>query len=182
MFDTNGDGLGELWVGDKDWTSTRIEKIRARSYGHADTMQLLEASETVAMAAIDAAVAVDRPIVFYCYSPHHLFSLHEVIFLEEPPHDPRNWNILDPADEPQWLTKSNAAVAWATSFLHITYSSRLAKAHPGAAKLLSAIKLDVDTVSAMTYAIVVDGIEPSAFAADWVRENGERIDQWVAAK
>ncbi|NNE24324.1 MAG: amino acid-binding protein [Rhizobiales bacterium] len=181
-FDTDGDGRGELWVGDKDWASTRIEKIRARSYGHAQTMQLLEADETVAMAAVDAAVAVDRPIVFYCYAPHHVFSLHEIVFLEEPPHDPRDWRIIDPAEDAQWLTKSNAAVGWAISFLHVTYSSRLAESQPRAAQLLSAMKLDVDTVSSMTYAIVVEGMEPSEFARQWVATNGERVDAWLAAK
>ncbi len=182
VFDTNGDGRGELWVGDGDWASTSIERIRAESYGHARTMQLLEAEEVVAMAAIDAAVAVDRPIAFYCYAPHHVFSLHEIVFLEEPPHDPRAWNIVNPADDPQWLTKSSAAVAWATSFLHVTYASNLIDTQPAAARLLSAIKLDVDTVSAMTYAIVVDGVAPADFAKQWVAANSDRIDEWMAAK
>ena len=181
-FDTNEDGLGELWIGDKDWTSTRVEKVRARSYGHAKTMQLLEASETVAMAAVDAAVAVDRPIAFYCYSPHHMFSLHEIVFLEEPPHDPRYWKVIHPDNDPEWLTNSEAAVAWATSFLHVTYARKLADSHPQAAKLLSSIKLDVDTVSAMTYAIVVDGIDPAEFARQWMTENSSRIDEWLTAK
>ncbi|MCY4501045.1 MAG: amino acid-binding protein, partial [Alphaproteobacteria bacterium] len=29
-FDSNGDGLGEVWVGASGWASTNIEKIRAR--------------------------------------------------------------------------------------------------------------------------------------------------------
>lgn len=181
-FDTNQDGLGEMWIGNSDWSSTRIEKIRAKSYGHAKTMQLLEAQETVAMAAIDAAVAVNRPLAFFCYAPHHLFSLHEVVFLQEPPYSPLSWHIVDPTDDPLWLDHSQAAVAWPTSFLHIVYSTKLADAHPRAAKLLSAIKLDVDTVSAMTYAIVVDGIPAAAFAKQWVKVNSERIDAWVVAK
>ncbi len=181
-FDTNQDGLGEMWIGDSDWSSTRIEKIRAKSYGHAKTMQLLEAQETVAMAAIDAAVAVDRPLAFYCYAPHHLFSLHEVVFLQEPPYSPLSWRVVDPADDPQWLDHSQAAVAWPTSFLHIVYSAKLADTHPKAAKLLSAIRLDVDTVSEMTYAIVVDGIPAADFARQWVKDNAERIDAWAAAK
>ena len=179
VFDTNGDGLGELWIGDSTWSSTRIEKVRAQSYGHAHTMQLLEAEETVAMAAIDAAVAVERPIAFYCYAPHHVFSLHEVVFLEEPPHDPRKWKILDPDKDQDWLTKSDAKVAWATSFLHVAYSSELARQQPEAARLLSSIELDVDTISEMTYAVVVDGIEPEVFAADWVAKNSARVDEWL---
>lgn len=181
-LDTDEDGLGEMWIGDTDWSSTRIEMIRARSYGYEKTMQLLQAQETVAMATIDAAIAVNRPLAFYCYSPHHLFSLHEVVFLEEPPYSPLSWKIVDPGDDPKWLDHSQAAVAWPTSFLHIVYSQKLANAHPEAAKLLSNIDLDVDTVSAMTYAIVVDGIPAADFAKKWVSDNGERIDAWMAGK
>ncbi len=181
-LDTNADGRGEMWIGDTNWSSTRIERIRAQSYGHATTMQLLEAQETIAMAAIDAAVAGDQPLAFYCYSPHHLFELHEVVFLEEPAYSPVSWRIADPAKDPEWLANSQAAVAWPTSFIHIVYSRRLADAHPQAAKLLASVKLDVDTVSEMTYAIVVDGIPAAEFAKQWVKDNGERIDAWAAAK
>jgi glycine betaine/proline transport system substrate-binding protein len=182
VFDTNGDGLGELWIGDASWTSTRIEKVRAKSYGYNKTMQLLEASETVAMAAVDAAVAVDRPIAFYCYAPHHVFALHEIVFLDEPPHDPRHWKIVNPEADPDWLANSDAKVAWATSFLHVTYAKALEDSNPEAARMLSSITLDVDTVSAMTYAIVVDGIDPADFAQRWAADNSARIDEWLGRK
>ncbi len=182
VFDTDGDGLGELWIGDRTWTSTRIEKVRARSYGYDRTMQLLEASETVAMAAVDAAVAVDRPIAFYCYAPHHVFALHDIVVLDEPPHDPRHWKIVEPDDDPDWLAHSDAKVAWATSFIHISFAKTLQDSQPRAARLLSSIKLDVDTVSAMTYAIVVDGIDPADFARQWAADNAARIDAWLGQK
>ena len=55
------------------WASTNIEKIRAKSYGYDTTMDLLELDETLAMAEVDAAVAKDENIVFYCYTPNHMF-------------------------------------------------------------------------------------------------------------
>ena len=33
-FDTDGDGMGEIWIGAAGWASTNIEKIRAKSYGY----------------------------------------------------------------------------------------------------------------------------------------------------
>ena len=33
LFDTNGDGKGEMWIGASGWQSTNIEKVRARDYG-----------------------------------------------------------------------------------------------------------------------------------------------------
>ena len=55
-FDSNGDGRGEIWIGASGWASTNVEKIRAKSYGYDETMELLEMDETLAMASVDAAV------------------------------------------------------------------------------------------------------------------------------
>ena len=34
LFDTDGDGKGEIWIGASGWASTNVEKIRAKSYGY----------------------------------------------------------------------------------------------------------------------------------------------------
>ncbi len=177
IFDTVGDGRGEIWIGAPGWSSTRIERIRAEGYGFAATMKLLEAEETIATAAIDAAVAVDKPLVFYCYQPHHVFELHDIVYLEEPPYDPRNWAIVDSVDS-DWLAKSKAVGAWPVSSFHIHYSVKLAEQRPDIAAFLAAIQLDVDTVTQMTYSVVVERRHPSEFAAEWVSENRERISAW----
>ncbi len=41
-FDTDGDGKGEIWIGAAGWASTNVEKIRAKSYGYDETMNLKE--------------------------------------------------------------------------------------------------------------------------------------------
>ncbi len=112
VLDTDGDGKGEVWIGADTWASTGIERVRANSYGWAKTVTLVEAEEDVAMAAVDAAVATGRPMVFYCYEPHHVFKLHDVVRLTEPPYDPAKWKIVSQADDPLWITKSSAPVAW----------------------------------------------------------------------
>jgi glycine betaine/proline transport system substrate-binding protein len=178
IFDTSGDGKGEMWIGASGWSSTRIERIRAKSYGFSETMELLEADETMAAAAIDAAVAVDKPLVFYCYEPHHVFELHDVVYLEETPYDPRDWKIVDPAADENWLAKSKADVAWPVSFFHIHYAAKLADERPDIAAFLEAVRLDVDMVTEMTYSLVVERRDPSAFAAEWVSENSDRIKSW----
>jgi glycine betaine/proline transport system substrate-binding protein len=178
VLDTSGDGKGEMWIGASGWSSTRIERIRAKSYGFAETMELLEADETMAAAAIDAAVAVDKPMVFYCYEPHHVFELHDVVYLEETPYDPRKWKIVDPASDDDWLAKSKADVAWPVSFFHIHYAAKLAEERPDIAAFLEAVRLDVDMVTDMTYSLVVERRDPSAFAAQWVSENSDRIASW----
>lgn len=178
-FDTDDDGKGEIWIGAAGWASTNIEKIRAKSYGYDATMQLKEMDETLALAEVDAAVAQDKNIVFFCYTPHHMFALHELVILKEPAHDDSKWTVVQPTDDPEWLEKSEAGVAWSTAYLHIHYAASLETDQPEAAKMLSQVSLDTDTVSAMTYALVVDKQDPAEFAAKWVSENGDTVDSWL---
>ena len=178
-FDSDGDGEGEVWIGASGWASTNVEKIRAKSYGYAETMKLKEMDETLALAEVDNAVSKNTNIVFFCYTPHHMFALHELVILKEPAYDAAKWMVIQPTDDPEWLEKSNAAVAWDLAYLHIHYAAALEQSNPAAAKLLSMVKLDTDTVSTMTYALVVEKQDPAEFAKKWVADNASLVDSWL---
>lgn len=179
QFDSDGDGKGEMWIGDRSWFSTNVERVRAQSSGYDTTMTLLEAPEELAMAAVDAAVATDNPIVFYCYSPHHLFELHEVVLLDEAPHDPSRWHIVAPADDPDWLPASRAETGWAESSLSVGYASALAERLPAVAGLLAGIQFDGADIAAMSYAVEVERKPPADVAKEWVAANADRIAGWL---
>ena len=179
LFDTNGDGRGEIWIGASGWASTNVEKIRAKSYGYAETMELVEMDETLALAALDAAVAADKPYVFFCYTPHHMFALHELVILEEPKYDASKWTVIQPTDDPDWLDKSSADVAWDLAYLHIHFAKALEESQPEAANLLANVKLDTDTVSKMTFALVVEKQDPLDFAKKWVADNPDQVNGWL---
>ncbi|WP_282606101.1 glycine betaine ABC transporter substrate-binding protein [Pelagibius sp. Alg239-R121] len=178
-FDTDGDGKGEIWIGAAGWASTNVEKIRAKSYGYSETMNLKEIDETLALAEVDNAVAQKKDIVFFCYTPHHMFALHDLVILKEPKYEEAKWNVIQPTDDPEWLEKSDAGVAWNTAYLHIHYAAELEESQPGAAAVLAKVKLDTNTVSAMTYALVVEKQDPEDFAKKWVSENGTLVDSWL---
>ncbi len=178
-FDSDGDGKGEIWIGASGWASTNIEKIRAKSYGYAETMNLKEMDESLALAEVDAAVAQEKNIVFFCYTPHHMFALHDLVILKEPAYDGSKWSVKQPTDGADWLEVSEAPTAWDTAYLHIHYASALNKTYPGAAKMLSQAALNTDIVSAMTYALVVEKQDPAEFAKQWVSENADVVDSWL---
>jgi len=178
-FDTDGDGKGELWIGAAGWASTTIEKIRAKSYGYDETMTLKEMDESLALAEVDSAVNKKQDIVFFCYTPHHMFAWHDLVILKEPAHNPDNWNVVQPTDDPEWLEKSEAASAWDTAYLHVHYAKSLETDHPAAAAMLSKVSLNTDIVSRMTYALVVEKADPAEYAKTWVSENGALVDSWL---
>lgn len=179
LFDTDGDGKGEVWIGAAGWASTNVEKIRAKSYGYDATMNLKEIDETLALAEVDNAVKQKKPLAFFCYTPHHMFALHELVILEEPKYDAAKWKVIQPTDDPEWLSKSSAPVAWDLAYLHIHYAASLESSHPEVATMLSKVKFDTDIVSAMTFALVVDKLDPADFAKDWVAKNGSLVETWL---
>ncbi|GAB4512057.1 MAG: glycine betaine ABC transporter substrate-binding protein [Roseibium sp.] len=178
-FDTDGDGKGEIWIGAPTWSSTEIERIRAHSYGYDRTMTLLEMPEDVAMAAVDAAVSFGRPIVFYCYAPHHVFRLHDIVRLEEPAHDPATWKIVKRADSDDWIAQSRADSAWGPSSFHVAFAASLSEQHPEVASFLSAITLTDEDVITMSYAVQVEGKTAEEAAREWIAGNGDRIGEWT---
>ena len=180
IFDTNGDGSGELWIGARGWASTNVEKIRAKSYGYGEIMELTESDETLAYANLDNAIKAGKPWVGFCYTPHYVFVLHDLQILEEPPHDPAGWKVVQPTDDPAWLDKSSAAMAWDTAYLHLHYAKSVEADHPEVATLFANMKLDTNTVSAMTYALVVDKKDPAEYAKEWVSANEDQVLGWLS--
>lgn len=179
LFDTTGDGKGELWIGAPGWASTNVEKVKARDYGYDEFFELLVIEETLTLAQLDDAVKKKRPFVFFCYGPHHMFQLHDLVQLEEPAYDESKWNMVQPTDDPDWFDKSSVDVAWPPTSVHIAYSKTLEERTPNVAALLSNIQLNSKLVSSWTYAVVVDQADALDYAKQWVSENTETVNKWL---
>ena len=178
-FDTDGDGKGDIWIGAVGWGSTPVERIRAKSYGYDVTMNLKVMDEALALAEVDAAVAKKQNIVFFCYSPHHIFTLHKLVPLAEPQHDPSKWKVIAPTDDPNWLESSYAAVAWKEAYIGLHYSISLERSHPQVAKFFSQVGFATSESSAMSYALAVEKISPDQYARQWVSKHPSLVDSWL---
>lgn len=179
LFDSNGDGKGEIWIGPQGWQSTNTETVRARDYGFADFFELQSTDEAVATAGLDRAAKGNKPWVGYCYGPHQNFAMYDIVMLEEPPHDPANFVMVQPSEDPDWMGKSRVASAYADTTVHISWSSSLSERQPQLVKLLQNIQLTAEDVNAWSLA-VVNGEDPAAVTAAWVKANPELIASWMA--
>lgn len=180
IFDTDGDGTPEVWVGAPGWASTVVEKIRAKSYGYDQIFELTEYEETIAYANLANAATAGEPWIGFCYSPHYIFVTQELTVLEEPPHDPATWTIVQPTDDPDWLEKSEASTAWKGATLHLHYAKTLEESYPEVAALFRNYQMSGDALSAMGKALAVDGMEAADFARDWVANNEDAVLGWLS--
>ena len=135
IFDTDGNGTPEVWIGAPGWASTVVEKIRAKSYGYDQLFELTEYEETIAYANLANATIAKDPWIGFCYSPHYIFVTQDLHVLEEPAHDPATWTIVQPTDDPDWLEKSEASTAWNGATLHLHYAKELEERFPEVAAL-----------------------------------------------
>ncbi|MEL6523387.1 MAG: glycine betaine ABC transporter substrate-binding protein [Pseudomonadota bacterium] len=179
IFDLDGNGTPEVWIGAPGWASTVVEKIRAKSYGYDQIFELTEYEETIAYANLANATTAGEPWIGFCYNPHYIFVTQELHVLEEPAHDPATWTIVQPTDDPDWLAKSEASTAWNGATLHLHYAKELEEKHPEVAALFSAYQMQPDDLSAMGKALAVDGQDPGDFAKEWVTANEDTVLNWL---
>ncbi len=181
LFDTDGNGRGELYIGVPGWESTNAERVRSKSYGYDQTMDLHESDETIAYAGLDNAIKAGSPWVGFCYAPHYVFAQHgdDLVVLEEPAYDAAKWKVTQPTEDPNWLANSEAPTAWEVVHLNLHYAQSVEQTHPELVPLLRNFSLDTDTVSAFTYALVIEKQDPETFAKTWVAENEAKVLGWL---
>lgn len=179
VFDKDGNGTPEVWIGAPGWASTVIEKIRAKSYGYDEVMDLKEYDGTVAWGELGAAANADEPWMGFCYEPHFIFVAYDLVYLEEPAHDPATWTIVQPTDDPAWLEKSEASTAWNGATLHLHYAASVRENFPEVAAMLDNYAMPPAVLSEAGFKLSVEGVDVETYAREWVANNEDVILGWL---
>ena len=179
LYDTNGDGKGEIWLGASGWASTNVHKVKVRDYGIETFLEPSTEDEAVFYARLKDAVNEKQGVVFYCYKPHYVHALYDVTMIEEPEHDPAAYNIVQPDQDADWYNKSSITTGDLVKTVTVAYSKSLEQRNPAAASFLSQIDMSSDDLSKMTYEVVVAGNELDEVVANWIAANGETVDGWL---
>ncbi len=179
IFDGDGDGTPEIWIGAPGWASTAIERIRAKSYGYDQVFELEEFDETIAWGSLATATEAKEPWIGFCYRPHFAFVAYDIRFLDEPPHDPDTWTIVQPTDDPDWLAKSEASTAWKGATLHLHYAKAVEERFPEVAAMFESYRMPAEVLSEAGYALSVQNMDPADFARAWVGENENIVLEWL---
>lgn len=178
-LDKDGNGTPEVWIGAPGWASTVIEKVRAKSYGYDQTMDLKEYDGTIVWGELAAAINADEAWMGFCYEPHFIFVAYDMVYLEEPAHDPATWNIVQPTDDPNWLALSEASTAWKGATLHLHYAAEVRENFPEVAAMLDAYQIPPEMLSAAGFELTLNEMPVEQFAAEWVAANEDIVLGWL---
>ncbi|MEM7463421.1 MAG: glycine betaine ABC transporter substrate-binding protein [Pseudomonadota bacterium] len=179
LFDSNGDGMGEIWVGASGWASTNIHKVKVRDYGIETFLEPGTEDETVFYSRLKDAIAQEEGVVFYCYKPHYVHALYDVTMIEEPPYNEAEFKIVQASEDADWFAKSKITTGDIVKTVTVAYSNSLKERNPAAASFLANIDMDADSLSELTYEVVVKGGDVSEVVSAWISDNSDTVDGWL---
>lgn len=179
LFDSDGNGKGEAWLGATGWAITNIMKVMARDYGWLPLYEESSVDETVNIARVDALIKQQKPVLFHCYSAHYVFSKYELVMLDEPKSADSCYKMVQPQEDPDWYNKSKITCAIKDADVFVAYSKSLDKRTPAVAKMLANVSLDVKQVAGISNAIGVEKLPEEQFAVKWVADNRATVNRWL---
>lgn len=179
LMDSDGNGKGEMWIGAPGWASANVNEVKVRDYGLMDFIEPIRAEEAVKTARIKDSIAKGEGYAFYCYTPHAVWYMFDVMMLTEPTYDPAKYVMVQPSDDPDWFTKSNVATKDALKQVQIAWSNSLEERSPAIYEFFQRFELNADDVSSFAYEISGKGRDPAEVAREWVEANPERVDSWL---
>jgi glycine betaine/proline transport system substrate-binding protein len=178
-MDSDGNGKGEMWIGAPGWASANVNEVKVRDYGLLDFIEPIRAEESVKTARVKDSIAKGEGYAFYCYKPHAIWYMFDVVMLTEPTFDPAKYKMVQPSDSPNWYDESHVATKDALKNVQIAWSKSLKDRSPAITEFFERFGLDADDVSGFAYEISGKGRDPAEVAVEWVNANPARVDAWL---
>ena len=179
LMDSDGNGKGEMWIGAPGWASANVNEVKVRDYGLLDFIDPIRAEESVKTARVKDSIAKGEGYAFYCYKPHAIWYMFDVVMLSEPTHDPEKYKMVQPSDSANWKEESFVASKDALKNVQIAWSKSLAERSPAIAEFFSRFSLTADDVSGFAFEISGNGRDAGEVAKEWVAANSDRVDGWL---
>lgn len=178
-MDSDGNGKGEMWIGAPGWASANVNEVKVRDYQLLSFIEPVRAEESVKTARIKDAIAKGEGYAFYCYEPHAIWAMFDVVMISEPPYDPDKYKMLQPSDSADWYDESFVASKDAFKAVQVAFSNSLKDRSPAIADFLANMQLDATDVSWFAFQIAGNGRDAREVASEWVAQNSARVDGWL---
>jgi glycine betaine/proline transport system substrate-binding protein len=177
MFDTNGDGQGEIWVGPFDWEASEINASKVKEYGL--DIEPVKVQQWLFLAMMKEAMRKDKPIIFYYWEPEWPMAKYDLVRLEEPPNDESCWQHVKGDSK---ATKISCAFPDASVYVGV--SKKLEKRNPNAFKFLMNFHIPIEEVSNLISAVEDVPGNPKKPADEvakaWVESHPEIVKEWLS--
>jgi len=176
MFDTNGNGIGEMWVGPVVWSAS--EKYSAAIKGYKLDLEPVKVEHWLFLAMLKEAMRKNKPLVFYYWTPEWPFAVYDLVQLEEPAYDPKKYIYVKGDPE-----KTHITCAHPPAYTYIGVSVKLEKRLPRAWKFFMNWYLPIEEVSKFIADLEDIPGNPKKPAPEvakrWVESHPEILKNWL---
>jgi glycine betaine/proline transport system substrate-binding protein len=164
----------EFLGGDPSYVQKDKELIKALGL---DLKHVTAGAEPAQVARWSQAYKQQKPVLFYWYTPQYLNQEYDLAEVKLPPRTDANKDCKDDAkeggDPEQYKCEYDITI------INKLFSKKFADSGSPAYDVLKKMKLTNDDQELVAKAIAGDKQDPDEAAADWVKDNQDKVDQWL---
>ncbi len=158
---------GTLYDDDPGWVTTEENTDRIKAFGL--KRKHVESSDAALVAQVTRAYEQKKPILFYFYHPHWLFTKFKLVQLSEPkPFTSKCFTAGGP---------DNCAIPTLSAW--VAENDGLAKKAPKFAALLKKFKVSLNDLQTLLEQNEAKNLSPAKLAQKWVDANKAEINTWL---
>jgi glycine betaine/proline transport system substrate-binding protein len=164
----------EFLGGDPSYVQKDKELIKALGL---DLKHVTAGAEPAQVARWSQAYKQKKPVLFYWYTPQYLNQEYDLAEVKLPPRTDANKDCKDDAkeggDPEQYKCEYDVTI------INKLFSKKFADSGSPAYDMLKKFKLTNDDQELVAKAIAGDKQDPDEAAADWVKDNQDKVDSWL---
>jgi glycine betaine/proline transport system substrate-binding protein len=164
----------EFLGGDPSYVQKDKELIKALGL---NLKHVTAGAEPAQVARWSQAYKQDKPVLFYWYTPQYLNQEYDLAEVKLPPRTDANKDCKDDAkeggDPEQYKCEYDVTI------INKLFSKKFADSGSPAYDMLKKMKLTNDDQELVAKAIAGDKQDPEEAGADWVKDNRDKVDQWL---
>ncbi len=176
IFDGDGDGKGDMWVGPSSWKAAEINTIKIRDYGL--DLHPVNVEQWAWLATLKEAYKKKKPVIFFYWEPEWLFTQYQLVQIKEPPYDPAKYKYV-----PKHPELSKITCAMQPSDVWVGYSVKLKKRLPKVYQFYKNWHIPIGEVNNLI-ALVTDlpgkpKLSPPEAAKKWAGDHPDIVNSWL---
>ena len=164
----------EFLGGDPSYVQKDKELIKALGL---DLKHVTAGAEPAQVARWSQAYKQQKPVLFYWYTPQYLNQEYDLAEVKLPPRTDANKDCKDDAkeggDPEQYKCEYDVTI------INKLFSKKFADSGSPAYDVLKKMKLTNEDQEQVAKAIAGDKQDPDDAAADWVKDNQDKVDEWL---
>ena len=164
----------EFLGGDPSYVQKDKELIKALGL---DLKHVTAGAEPAQVARWSQAYKQQKPVLFYWYTPQYLNQEYDLAEVKLPPRTDANKDCKDDAkeggDPEQYKCEYDVTI------INKLFSKKFADSGSPAYDMLKKMKLTNEDQELVAKAIAGDKQDPEEAGADWVKDNRDKVDQWL---